>query len=208
MMRPAVVAAVVVVALAAAPASAQSVFVQGTYGIDVRRFSAGEDERVFDSAVPGLSAAVGGFFSAHVSAGVELDAGGTSTESRSVSLTIAGRPATVTTTYGLRRRTVSALAGFHTGAGGRVRFAAYAGLAFNSVRREIAADAPPIVLAVPPEPSVFTDRTTDPLAGADLAVRVSSRLALVATVRAQGLTLTGDLRGFSIRPGAGLRATF
>jgi hypothetical protein len=198
----------VLLASVATTASAQSVLLQGTYGVDVRRFSAGEDERVFDGEPPGFSAGVAAFLTAHVTAGLELDAGRTSTAARSVSLTIAGRPATVTTSYGIRRRTVSALAGFHTGWRGRVELGAYAGLAFNSVRREIASDAPPIVLSSPAEPSVFTDRTTDPVAGADLAVRVSPQLAVVVSVRAQGLTLTGDLQGFSVRPGAGIRVTF
>lgn len=188
-------------------ASAQGILVQATYGLDIVRFSAAEGDAVFDRARPALAASVAGFVAPHVTAGLEIDAGRTSTVDRTVSLSIAGRPATVTTSYTIRRRTVSALVGVHTRPDARVVFGAYGGLAFSSVRREIASNAPPIVLATPPAPSVFTDRTADPIAGADVAVRLTSAVAVVAAVRAQELALTGDLRGFSIRSGAGVRLT-
>jgi hypothetical protein len=86
---------------------------------------------------------------------------------------IAGRPETVTTSYTLERRSLSAIAGFHTSPAYRVRLGCYAGLSFSTVRREIAADAPAIVLTPPLEPSIFTDRTTAPVVGVDVAVTIA-----------------------------------
>ena len=199
---------VVAIGIPGAPALAQSVFVQGAYGPDVRRFSGDDTERVFDTTSGNLALAIAGFVGAHVSAGIELDFGGTSTEARTVNLTISGRPATITTEYSLQRRSVSALAGLHTSAARRARFSAYAGLSFSSVRREIVSDAPPIVLSDPPGASVFTDRAADPVVGADAAIALGGRIAVVGGVRAHGLVLSGDLRGFTIRPRAGVRISF
>lgn len=198
---------VCLIAGAETTASAQGILVQATYGVDIARFSGAEGDAVFDAERPAVAAGVAGFVTPHLTAGLEIDAGRTSTADRIVSLSVAGRPATVTTSYSMRRSTVSALVGVHTRPDGRVVFGAYGGLAFSSVRREIASNAPPVVLATPPAPSVFTDRTADPIAGADVAVRLSSALAVVAAVRAQELALTGDLHGFSIRSGAGVRLT-
>lgn len=189
-------------------ASAQAVFVQGGYGSDVRRFSADAGQEVFDGEASNLSLAFGGFLTPRWSIGLELDLGGSSAEARSVSVPVAGRPTTITTTYALERRTVSALAGFHRPSASRVRIGCYAGLSFSTVRREIAADAPAIVLTPPPEPSIFTDRTTAPVVGLDVAVRIVTGVAVVGSMRAQGLGLVGDLTGFSIRPGAAIRVMF
>ena len=112
---------------------AQSAFVQGSYGPDVRRFSGDDSDRVFDSESNNLTLTAGGFLLRHLTAAVEIDLGAGPTESRTVSVTIAGRPATITTSYTLRRRTVSALAGLHSAPVHRVRLAVYAGVSFSSV---------------------------------------------------------------------------
>lgn len=198
----------VLLAFGSAARAQQAGFVQAAFGADIRRFSGEDADRVFDARATSGAIGATGLLTPHVSVGIELDLGASVTESRSVNLAISGRPSTITTSYTLRRRTVAALVGLHTSDTRRVRLGCYAGLGLNLVRREISSDAPPIVLSAPQPPSVFLDRTAEPIVGADLAVRIVSRLSVLAGVRAASLTLSPEQRGFSIRPGAGLRLLF
>lgn len=186
----------------------QTGFVQADFGADIRRFSGDDADRVFDARATSVTIGAAGFLTSHVSVGVELDLGASVTESRSVNLTVSGRPSTITTSYTLRRRTVAALAGLHTSDTRRVRLGCYAGLGFSAVRREISSDAPPIVLSAPQPPSVFLDRTAEPIVGADVAVRIVRHLSVLAGLRAASVTLSPEQRGFSIRPAAGIRVLF
>jgi hypothetical protein len=193
---------------AATSAFAQTGFVYAGTGIEVRRFSGEESDRVFDATSRQVVLGFGGFLMPHITAAVELDLGTESTASRSTSITLGGRPTTVTTTYAMRRRTVSALVGVSTSPARRISIAACAGLSFNSVRRETGSDAPPIVLSTPSEPVVFIDRTVSPVVGVDAVFQVASHVAIAAMVRGQGITLTGDLRGIDVRPSAVVRVVF
>lgn len=193
---------------ASSTAAAQHGFVQAGYGGDIRRFSAAPSEQVFDGSAPSVSVAAGAFLTPVVTAAVDLDFGGSATVGRAVSVSLADRPTVITTQYTVERRTVSALLGLHTSAGRRVRLGAHAGLAFSAVRREIASDAPPVVLTDPAAPAVFTDRTVGLVAGAEVAVRVASQIALVGSLKGESLTLSGDLRGFSVRPSGAVRVYF
>jgi hypothetical protein len=195
-------------AVIASDAGAQTVFLQAAYGPDIRRFSADDTERVFDGTAGNVALAFGGFLTDHVAALIDMELGGSTTEARTVSLPIAGRPTTITTQYRLERRTWSALAGVHTARTRRVQLGVYAGLAFSSVRREVSSDAPPIVLSEPAEASVFTDRTADPVVAMDVAIRLGGPFSLLGGIRAQGLALSGDLRGITIRPRVGVRIDF
>ena len=192
----------------ASSAAAQAGFVQAGYGVEIRRFSAEPSERVFDSSVPSVSIAAGAFLTSVVTAAIELDFGGSATVARTVRVALAGQPTAITTQYTLERRTVSALFGLQTSAVRRVRLGVHAGVSFSAFRREIASDAPPIVLTDPPAPAVFTDRTVGPVAAVDVAVRVARQIALVAALRADGLRLSGDLNGFSLRPSGAVRISF
>jgi hypothetical protein len=195
-------------AVLASDAAAQTVFLQAGYGSDLRRFSADDAERVFDGAAVNIGLAFGGFLTDRVAAMIDMELGGSTTEARTVSLPIAGRPTTIITQYRMERRTWSALAGVHTTRTRRVQLGVYAGLAFSSVRREVSSDAPPIVLSEPPEAAVFTDRTADPVVAADVAIRLGGPFSLLGGIRAQGLALSGDLRGITIRPRVAVRIDF
>jgi hypothetical protein len=196
------------VACGAARAAAQVGYVQGGMSLDARRFSGEADNRVFDANARTVWIGGGGFLTPNLSAGIELELGPDSEVTQSVTVTIAGRPETVATTYGSRRRTVSALFGVHTPARNAVRIGAYAGLAFTAFRRRIVTDVPPIVLSGPPPPAVFTDRAGNPIVGLDVAASIGRNVAVVATVRAQALDFSGELNGFSLRPGAAVRISF
>src|SRR5262245_59177360 len=102
--------------LCAERAFAQAAFVQGGFVMDARRFSAEPDDRVFDANASAVMFGGGGFLSAMISAGVEVDLGNESETAQSNTVTIAGRPETVTTTFTSRRRSVSALFGIHSSA--------------------------------------------------------------------------------------------
>ena len=194
--------------LVASSAAAQSGFVEGGLSRDVRRFSREGSASAFDGTVNGIWMNGSGFVTPRLSVGVELDAGGEVTFDDTVSVTVTGRPSDITTTYMSRRRTVSALAGIHTSSSQPIRLGVYGGLSFTAFRRQISSNAPPIVLNETPVPSVFDERATDAIVGIDVAIRVAPYVAIVPALRAQGLSLSGDLSGFSIRPSIGARVTF
>ena len=194
--------------LPAAPALAQSAFVQGGIALDARRFSGQPDNRVFDANVPTVTIGGGGFLTPTISAGVELDLGRESETVVTNSVTVSGRPETVTTTFTSRRRGVAALFGVHSSSQRPVRVGAYAGLALTWFDQRIATDAPPIVLSTPPPPAEFTHLGAMPIVGVDVAVSVASHLAIVGFARAQSLNLAGDVNGFSVRPGVAARIGF
>jgi hypothetical protein len=89
-----------------------------------------------------------------------------------------------------------------------VRLGYYAGWGFSRVRREIASDAPPIVLTEPSEPTVFDDRPAGFVLGVDAVIEIVPHVAVVPSLRAQALRLSGDLDGHSFRPGIGGRVSF
>jgi hypothetical protein len=191
----------------AAGVSAQTVFVQGGGGREVKRFSGEPDTPVFDATTSAWTAAVAGFVAPRWTVGLELDIGGRSTVSHSETVTISGRPTTVTTDFTTRRKGLSALVGYHT-AGPRVRVGYYAGLSFSTVRREIGSNAPAVVLTEPPQISIFTDRVAGAIVGIDGAIALTPHVAIVPSLRAQALALSGDLAGHSVRPSLCARITF
>ena len=194
--------------LSADRAFAQTAFVQGGFGIDARRFSGHPDERVFDGNVASVMVGGGGFLTPLVSASVELDRGAELQTAERVTVTIAGRPEVVTTSYASRRRSVSALFGIHSTAERTVRVGAYAGIAFTAFHQRIAADAPAIVLSTSPPPTEFTQLSATPVIGVDIVAAITRHLGVVAMVRAQGLGFAGELQGFSVRPAAAMRVSF
>ena len=187
---------------------AQTAFVQAGYGVEARRFSrpAGADS-VLDANSATVTAAAGAFLTPRFSASLELDFGATSSTAETTSFALAGGPSTITTTYATRQRSAAALAGFHTEATRRARIGVYVGLDFLSFRQEISQDAPPIVLSVPPPPTVYIDRTVTPAVGLDVSVRLVPGIDLVGSVRAHGIPLA-NIDGFRVRPAALLRVTF
>jgi hypothetical protein len=194
--------------LVAANAAAQTAFVQGGYARDVKRFSHLAQPSVFDAAADGFLLGGSGFIASRWSAGLEMDFSAATTVTETVSVSISGRPLDIHTDYTSRRRSVSALLGFHTPAGRLVRVGCYAGLSFTAFRREIASDAPPVVLQEPSPLVVLDERVTGAIVGVDVAIRLGARLAIVPGFRAQGLSLSGDLTGFSLRPLISGRVTF
>ena len=124
------------------------------------------------------------------------------------SVTIAGRPETVTTTYTSQRRAVSALFGIHSPVNHKVRVGTYAGLAFTALRQRIASTAPAIVLNNQPPPTEFTDLAATPIVGIDVSVALTRNFAIAGVMRAQSLNFGSELHGFSVRPGAAVRVSF
>jgi hypothetical protein len=197
----------VVCLLVAGTASAQSGFVEGAIGREVKRFSSEPGERLFDGTASDVAIGAAGFLTPHWTIGLEVDVGGRSTVRRSSQVTVSGRPTTIDTDYSIERRSAAALVGYHT-APRRVRLGYYAGWSFTFTRREIASTAPPIVVTNPPAVSVFTDRVAGLVVGIDAAIALTDHIALVPTFRAQAVALSPDLTGHSYRPGIGARVTF
>jgi hypothetical protein len=192
----------------AATASAQSGFVQGTFGREIKRFSGDTTSGPFDGTATAVTVGGGGFIAPHWTIGAELDLGQGSTTTSTTSVTIAGQVRQIHTDYTSRRRSASALVGYHSSPHHGIRVGCYAGLSFSVVRREILSDADQIVVQEPLVGSVYTDRVAGAIVGLDVAIAVAPHLSVVAALRAQGLSLSGDMSGHSIRPSIGARVTF
>ena len=200
--------AVVGFVLSAASASAQTFFIEGRTGADVRRFSAETSPSPFDGTARAGVIGAGGHILPHWTVGAELDLGARSTDTTTTPVSVSGRSRDIHNAYTIERRSASALVGYQTSAHHRVRMGYYAGLSFSVVRREIASDAEAIVLQTPAPTAVYSDRLVNAIVGVDAAVRVAPRLDFVAALRAQGLTLGSALGGHSVRPSIGARVTF
>ncbi|MEP6916427.1 MAG: outer membrane beta-barrel protein [Acidobacteriota bacterium] len=196
------------IVLAPAAASAQSLFVQGGGGREIKRFSGSSDDRVFDAAASVVAVSAGGAITPHLTLSVELDLGSTSTTDRTTSVLVSGQVRDLRTRFTIRRRSASPLVAYQTAPHHAVQVACYVGISFSAVTREITSDAQPLALGTPQEATTFTDRVTGAIVGVDLAVHVAPHVALVPGLRAQGLDLSGDLNGHSIRTTLGARFSF
>ncbi|MEN3339025.1 MAG: hypothetical protein V7647_2701 [Acidobacteriota bacterium] len=197
-----------VVILSAATASAQTAFIQGGAGRDIRRFSGDAETSVFDGSAGSFTAAVGGHVLPHWILSAEFDAGQRSSQSTTTTVTINGLPRDIHTSYASDRRSLSALVGYETTARHRVQFVYAAGLSFTTFRRDISSDGEEIVLQSPAPGSRYTSRLSGAIAGVDTVIHIAPHLALVPGVRVQGLAIDPDLGAFSIRPSAAARISF
>jgi Outer membrane protein beta-barrel domain len=197
-----------VLVLSAATASAQPVFVQGTVGVDIKRFSGEAATSVFDGSAQAFAIGAGGHLAPHWTLLAELDISGQSSQTTTTTVAISGQPRDIHNTYSSERRGLSALVGYETSPHRGVQVVYYAGLGFSTFRREISSDADQVVLQAPAPTSDYTDRLTGPIVGVDLEVHVAPHLSVVPSFRAQGLPLGGDLGGHSIRPSIGARVSF
>jgi len=192
----------------ASSASAQSLFVQGSAGIDVRRFSAEPEKSPFDGTASSFAFGGGTEFSRHWVVSAEADLGGRTTTSTETSVVFNGRTLTVHNSYSAQRRSVSTLAGYRSGPDRRWRVGCYGGVSFTNLRREIVSDAESVVLGAPAPGSVYEQRLTGAIVGLDVAIRVGAHGAIVPALRAQGLTIGTELGGYSFRPSIGGRVSF
>jgi hypothetical protein len=192
----------------ASSVSAQSIFVQASVGADLRRFSAEPEKSAFDGTASSLALAVGSEFIPHWLVGAEFDFGGRSTTSTTTPVVIFNVPRDIHNSYASRRRSLSALAGYATDVHRRARVGFYGGLSFTTFRREIVSDAESVVLQSAAPGSVFEERLTGAIVGADVAIRAGAHVAIVPAIRAQGLRIGTELGGHSLRPSIGLRISF
>ena len=98
--------------LTAATASAQSGFVQGTFGREIKRFSGeGTTPGPYDATGNAIAIGGGAFITPHWTIGAEVDLGNTTTTTTTTSVVVLGRPTDIHTSYTSRRRSASAMAG-------------------------------------------------------------------------------------------------
>lgn len=198
---------VALVALAS-NASAQSIFIEASAGADIRRFAADPEKSAFDGTAHTFAFAGGTEFHSHWVASAEVDRGGRSTRSTTTPVEVFGQSRVIHNSYTSEQRSISALAGYRTGRDRRVRMGCYGGVVFTLLRREIVSDAESIVLQADAPGSVYEQRLTGPIVGADVAVRVAAHMSILGALRAQGLRIGEDLGGHSIRPSIGIRIHF
>jgi Outer membrane protein beta-barrel domain len=194
--------------LAASAASAQSVFVQGTGGVEIRRFSAETDKSAFDGTASAVVLGIGTELIPHWVVGAEFSLNGESTRETSTDVVVFGQPRTIHNVYTSERRGVAVVAGYRTAVHHGVQLGSYGGVSFSVFRREIASDAAPIVLNTAASSSVFEERLTGPIVAVDLAVPINGHLAVVSAVSVQGLKIGEELGGHSIQPSIGARIAF
>jgi hypothetical protein len=189
-------------------ASAQSFFLDGSVGADIRRFSAEPEKSPFDGTATAFSLAAGTEFIRHWIASAEIDVGGRTTNSTTTDVVFSGQSLTIHNSYSAERRSVSVLGGYRSGDQRRWRMGYYAGVSFSTLRREIVSDAESVVLQAPAPGSVYDQRLTSVIVAVDVAIRVVPHLAVVPALRAQPLTIGTELGGVSVRPSVGVRVFF
>jgi len=208
-------AALLLAACVAAPRGvwAQTISASGGVMIDARRYdSAGSGPKVYDGEP------VGGFFGVDVqltkrfSAEFETSFSGDATTTISNPISIAGAtPVDFTTTYHTRMQTYSGLFAVHLTPSARVHVSVRGGASYLHHRREI---VPPTLLpadpraTTPTQPVEIVDNVWAPVLGADADVPLSSRLAIVAALRANWFKVAPELRAYSVRPMIGVRVLF
>src|SRR4051794_24570095 len=107
--------------LPASAASAQSIFVQGTAGVEIRRFSAETDKSAFDGTAPAVVVGIGTEVMRHWVVDAELSLNGESKTETTTDVVIFGQPRTIHNVYTSERRGLAVLAGYRTAADHPVR---------------------------------------------------------------------------------------
>jgi hypothetical protein len=192
----------------ASSAPAQSIFIQGSIGVDVRRFSAEPEKSPFDGTASTFAFGAGTELMRHWVVSAEADLGGRTTTSTTTRAVFSGQSLTIHNAYSAERRSISALAGYRSDGHRRWRVGYYGGVSFTNLRREIVSDAESVVLGSPAPGSGYDQRLTNAIVGVDVAIRVGAHLAIVPALRAQGLTIGTELGGYSVRPSIGARVSF
>ena len=93
-----------VLVLSAATASAQSLFVQGTVGADIKRFSGEAGTSVFDGTARVFALAAGGHVTPHWTLLAELDVSGETSQTTTTTVAISGQPRDIHNRYTSDRR--------------------------------------------------------------------------------------------------------
>jgi Outer membrane protein beta-barrel domain len=194
--------------LAASSASAQSIFVQGGAGIEIKRFSAETDKSAFDGTAPAFVLGIGTELMQHWVVSGQVSLNGESKRETTTDVVVFGQPRTIHNVYTSQRHGIAALAGYRTAARQAVRLGIYGGVSFSAFRREIASDAATIVLNTPASASVYDERLTGPVVAFDVSIRVNDHVAVVSEISLQGLTVGEELGGHSLQPSIGARFSF
>jgi hypothetical protein len=204
----AVVLALLLMPVAQDDAGAQEVWVGAALIRDVQRF----DDGVFAETVPlrlngastGWTVLGGVRVLTRIAATLEWSEPGTITDVRSTSLTVNGRPVTITSTFAHTTRAVSGLAGYTHRVGSRLRLSYLGGVSSTRVERQFTSGASGAVLVRPSNvvdagTSVITDDFFGVVGGLDAHVALTRHLQVVAGFRAQPLELAPEHAGWSIR---------
>ena len=192
------------VALAAAPASAQRLWVGAAVQRDVQQFPEDVVPNRLDGSATGWRVGASARVRSHLALSVEWSDAGTIEDTRTTRLDFNGRPIAITSTSAHRTRALAVLAGYGHGVTTRVGIAYLVGAAFTDVRREFTSNAGGLVLVSPSNPGgsggpPVVDRFQTLTGGVDAHVRVTGRLHAVSGIRAQRIVLSPDLTGWSIR---------
>ena len=197
---------------AAAPASAQRLWIGGAIQRDVQRFTEDVVPNRLDGSAIGWSLNAETLVRRRVALAAEWFEAGVIEDLQTTTLDVNGRTVAITSTFRHRTRGLAALGGFGHDLTTRVRLAYLVGVAFTDVRREFTSDAAGAVLVPPSDPTASSPAVVDRFpaltGGVDALVRVTKGAHLGAGVRAQQMSLEPDLSGWSIRTFIGAGWTF
>lgn len=190
------------VMLAAAPSSAQVLWIGGAVQQDVQRFDQDVVPNRLDGSAIGWRVGANMLVRSHFALAAEWSDRGTIEDSRTMTLDVNGVTVPITSTFTHHTRSLAALAGYGHVLTTRVRVAYLLGVAVTDVRRAFTSDAATTVLVSPSTPTASSpaveDRFPALTGGLDVRVRMTRGLHLAAGIRGQSLRLEPDLRGWSV----------
>ena len=187
---------------AAAPASAQTIWIGAGVQQDVQRFAEDVVPNRLDGSATGWRIGGDVLVRRHLVVAAEWSDGGTIEDAQTFTLDVNGRATTIASTFTHHTQSFSALAGYGHELTARVRMAYLVGVAVTEVGRDFTSDAAASVLVSPSTAGTampVEDRFSAVTGGVDVLARLTRHLHLVAGVRAQPLRLDPDLRGWSVR---------
>jgi hypothetical protein len=191
-----------VILLAAAPASAQAVWIGGAIQQNVQRFAEDVVPNRLDGSAIGWRVGADMLVWRHFALAAEWSDRGAIEDARTMTLDVNGLTVPITSTFTHRTRSLAALAGYGHELTGRVRVAYLLGVAATDVRRTFTSDAATTVLVSPSTPAASSapveDRFPALTGGVDVRVRTTRALHFAAGLRALSLRLEPDLRGWSV----------
>lgn len=193
---------VILVAGGVAPVRAQTVIVGGAVEAGIQRFSGDPAMNRLNGSAAGWTL-VGDLRFGRVAARVEGWRDRAIEDTETTTLVANGRPVTIHSSLAHDAHAVAALVGYVHNVSSRVQVAGIGGISSITVTRTFTTDAGQLILVrpstVPANPTIIVDRFAAWSVGADVVVRTSSRIRLLAGFRSEPLRMKSDISGVCVR---------
>jgi hypothetical protein len=194
--------------LRTAPVFAQSVTLGGEVAANMQWFSGDPSLNRLNGTTAGWTV-LGGVRLGRLVVRAEGSREGTIRDVQTTSVFVNGRSVSIRSELAHDMDAISALGGYARNLTARVELTLVGGVSFITVHRSFVTDAGELLLispsTIPPTPTTTTlvDRFAAWSIGADVFVRATRHIGMIAGVRTEPLTLRSDLSGQSLRVLAG-----